>query len=235
MSTSPHPVQTPDTTTSSISSLMTTVINYIRQKYPEDNMIFKALMYLFHSTNKIEQDILNIMIQVYDRVKTSSQESETLYKDFEVVAAAAVLSYTSVHVLFDLPHMCDRYSYKNMPCLHITYGEIVTQLTSVCLTTLAIELINDRIQDNTLKIYIFDIIQASDPEEKFVSLLDAQNRVDFKTKLDEQLKESEQKLLCNIVNICFSIWGYKNKVPAKTVKNLILDVQNSLNLNHTHN
>lgn len=207
------------------------IMHFVYSKYPPDNMIVNAISYLFSTTNTIEQNIFHIKDIVLSQCSPGHTVDSTVYT---VIATASVLFYTSMRLMYDLPHMRNKFLYKSKPCLHVTYGEIVTQLTSICLTGLAVEMLNETIKDHSLKMKIFDSINSNVAETKLTAVMKASGPDQLKAVLSDQLQEAEHTLYEKTLETFCHTWGFQTSASETKVKKLILSLKKHCQLVRTH-
>ena len=131
--------------------------------------------------------------------------------------------YNALRINFDLPHMRNKLKFKDRPCLHICFGETLAQLSSICLSSHAIQILNtmhvpEVSNLHALKMTLLRIFNQVEPES-FFSLLNVSHTESFQSILNTNLDSHINSLINKTIDSCFFM--YSEFLPAETVKNLI--------------
>ena len=95
------------------------------QKYEKkQNKLLSAIIY---SYNILTIDDFNFLLKIFDVFLKTKNE------DFDKLMLACILNFLSLKIIYTLPHLLNKRLQNNIPCVHILYGESITQLVSFCL------------------------------------------------------------------------------------------------------
>lgn len=209
--------------------LSTILQNYVRRfSHGATSPITKALLYLFSTSSDLEASVFSLTDRIEIHASSLLEQSppSSLRSHLEVLAVATVFMYTSVRMGQDLSHMRDKYTYKGRPCIHVVFGEVVTQLASISLSGMAVEMVNNLIDDPDLRVSLLEELHSQMSEtsdDDVASLLGVQDRNIMKQKLSEQLQKVEADIFKKLLTVCWMDIGTLCGFSSKKVKNLIQD------------
>lgn len=187
---------------------------FIKKEFNNDNKISKSILYIFQDLNEIENNIIQITQNIQNYMNNHTNQQLNL--DFIYVSYICFLN--SINILLDLPHMNNKIKYKNNPCMHIIFGEVIVQLASISLISYSVSLMNNYIEDNTVRQKILETVNKN-PYLNFSELIDIKDSALFQSLLQKNYENNIKNIYSNVIETCFLM--YSNYVNSDKIKNLI--------------
>lgn len=206
---------------------------YLLKDFDPKNTITQSILSLFESMDKVEQNIFHITHTVNNYMNAMTKSSF----DLTPMAVALCFVYNALHINYDLPHMRNKLKFKCRPCMHIYFGEAVTQLASVCLITYATQILNciqlDNVKDmHSLKMKLISTLNEVD-SQIFFSLIGDSSSSEFHEKLENNFDTQVRQCLNKTIDGCFL--AYSDFVAEETLKNLMTNFKQVYWKNIEHN
>ena len=108
--------------------------------------------------------------------------------------------------------MLDKVNYNNRPCVHILFGETVSQLTSVSLVTECFELIGSEIDEGIKYNNIVTLCDININEDIIISI---NNNHNIKENLEKLLELSIEELYNKAIDICLNYYNINDRSKKK--------------------
>ena len=120
----------------------------------KNNKITEAIAYQLNSLSEVEMKIISIIN--YIQITLNNEFNKNC--DLSNIILGLIYLYNSKIIIYNLPSMLDKVNYNNKPCVHVLFGETVSQLTSVSLVTECFELIGSEQKSRLFRINkLFDL------------------------------------------------------------------------------
>ena len=116
-----------------ITSIISEKVAYYQQQYfdlfhkyaKRENKLFSAILYSF---NVLTIDDFELLYTLPNRLLIKKNTEE-----FDKIVLSCILNFLSMKIIYTLPHMLNKRIQNKSICVHVIYGESITQLVSFCL------------------------------------------------------------------------------------------------------
>ena len=186
----------------------------------KNNYIINAIVYSLNDLNEIENKIINNVLKIQTYLNDITNNSYNL----EYISKAIIFLYNSYRIITNLPHMLDKIKDKKKPCVHIIYGEMVTQLSSVTLFSEAINILNnlDYTIDKNRNQIICDNFKTISDKSLDINPELINNKKMYKILLEDDYRKKIKILNEKIIDLSINI--YKKDINIKNLKNKLIQI-----------
>jgi len=141
------------------------LIQSFTEKYGNSRLI-SPIQYIFSKLTDVDLNLIKIIqyVEIFlnEKYKTNIKLDKLIYT-FSCL-------YHSNKIIYDLPHVMNKVNYNTKPCLHIIYGETISELVSLSLYTECLEYMNNlylennvskTIRNNSIKLFFDKLININ--------------------------------------------------------------------------
>jgi len=188
-----------------------TLINIHLKNKKKNNKITEAIAYQLNNLSNVEIKIISIINSIQ---LTLNNE---LNKDCDLsnIILGLIYLYNSKIIIYNLPSMLNKVNYNNRPCVHVLFGETVSQLTSVSLVTECFELIGSEIDEGIKYNNILTLCDININEDIIICI---NNNDNIKENLEKLLKLSIKELYNKAIDICLNYYNINDSSKKDEIK-----------------
>ena len=192
------------------------LIENIKFKYGDNHKIIKGVLYQFTELDTFELEIIKLVENIYQYFQ--QKQTVKLYSN-NFIATIIIYLYNSYIIVYNLPDILNKSTYKSKPSLHILYNEAVAQLISLVFLTESIDIwdhtlhkkykLNQKLVDKIMS-GNFEILLNNqlNPSKDIINILKDKHKEPDKLKeiFNKDIDEQKKKLREKTIKLCVNFY-----------------------------
>ena len=153
----------------------------------------KLILSIIYAYNLLSDEELNIFYKLFQNSQQKNKNESILFD----IILSSLLCYLSFLISYSFEHMLNKFINNGKPCMHVIYGETISQLASFCIFVEGNNIIlkNNQMINKTKNKIIRNFHKLNTTQKQLSNVLQHINEENKKEFLQNDLKNKFEKII----------------------------------------